>query len=143
MFQTDIYHAIETGQIKGLWLIATNPFIVMPNSERIRRAMQKAGILRGAGLLSGYRVCAVRQRVSACRHLGGKRRRHDQYRTAHQSGQTDLQPPAEAKPDLWIFNQMAKRFNQGGQGQVSRKKQRTSSWKWPVFPKAAWPISPA
>jgi len=25
MFQTDIYRAIETGEIKGLWLIATNP----------------------------------------------------------------------------------------------------------------------
>jgi anaerobic selenocysteine-containing dehydrogenase len=41
MYQTDIYHAIEAGHIKGLWLIATNPLSSLPNTERVRRAMQK------------------------------------------------------------------------------------------------------
>ncbi|MCK5336373.1 MAG: molybdopterin-dependent oxidoreductase, partial [Gammaproteobacteria bacterium] len=41
MFQTDIYHAIESGQIKGLWLIATNPLTSLPNTARVRKAMEK------------------------------------------------------------------------------------------------------
>src|SRR3990167_4522692 len=35
MFMTDILPAIETGQIKGLWLVATNPMTSMPNTPRI------------------------------------------------------------------------------------------------------------
>ena len=41
MFQTDIYRAIETGEIKGLWLIATNPLSSLPNTARVRKAMEK------------------------------------------------------------------------------------------------------
>ena len=41
MFQTDIYQAMEAGQIKGLWLIATNPMSSLPNTSRIRKAMEQ------------------------------------------------------------------------------------------------------
>jgi len=38
--QTDIFPAIETGEIKGLWLVATNPMTSMANQPRIRKAME-------------------------------------------------------------------------------------------------------
>ena len=41
LFQTDIFPAIETGAIKGLWLIATNPMTSMPNTSRIRKTLEK------------------------------------------------------------------------------------------------------
>ena len=40
LFQTDIFPAIETGQIKALWVVATNPMTSMPNTPRIRKTMQ-------------------------------------------------------------------------------------------------------
>jgi anaerobic selenocysteine-containing dehydrogenase len=40
LYQTDIYPAIESGQIKGLWLIATNPMSSLPNTARVRKAME-------------------------------------------------------------------------------------------------------
>ncbi|HHH47448.1 MAG TPA: nitrate reductase, partial [Gammaproteobacteria bacterium] len=39
--ETDIFPAIETGQIKGLWLVATNPMTSMPNTARIRKTLEK------------------------------------------------------------------------------------------------------
>ena len=45
MFMTDILPAIETGQIKGLWLIATNPMTSMPNTARIRKTLEKLEFL--------------------------------------------------------------------------------------------------
>ncbi|MBI3916217.1 MAG: molybdopterin-dependent oxidoreductase, partial [Betaproteobacteria bacterium] len=36
LFMTDIFPAMETGQIKALWLIATNPMTSMPNIPRIK-----------------------------------------------------------------------------------------------------------
>jgi assimilatory nitrate reductase catalytic subunit len=45
LFQTDIFPAIETGQIKGLWLVATNPMTSMPNTSRIRKTLEKLDFL--------------------------------------------------------------------------------------------------
>ncbi len=43
--ETDIFPAIETGQIKGLWLVATNPMTSMPNTARIRKNLEKLDFL--------------------------------------------------------------------------------------------------
>jgi len=43
--QTDIFSAIETGQIKGMWLVATNPMTSMPNTERTRKILEKLDFL--------------------------------------------------------------------------------------------------
>ena len=40
LFQTDIFPAIETGQIKALWVIGTNPMTSMPNTPRIRKTLE-------------------------------------------------------------------------------------------------------
>ncbi|MCP5137368.1 MAG: nitrate reductase [Gammaproteobacteria bacterium] len=45
LFMTDIFPAIETGQIKGLWIIATNPMTSMPNTARIRKTLEKLEFL--------------------------------------------------------------------------------------------------
>ena len=45
MSMTDIFPAIETGQIKGLWLVATNPMTSMANSARIRKTLEKLEFL--------------------------------------------------------------------------------------------------
>lgn len=43
--QTDIFPAIESGEIKGLWLVATNPMTSMPNTERMRKTLAKLDFL--------------------------------------------------------------------------------------------------
>ncbi len=115
MFMTDILPAIETGQIKGLWLIATNPMTSMANTARIRKTLEKLEFLvvqdsyrdvetneyshvyLPAALWAEKEGCFTNteRRVNLIRHI--------------------VEPPAESKADLWIFNQMAKRFEQGQQ----------------------------
>ena len=43
--ETDIFPAIELGEIKGLWLVATNPMTSMPNTPRIRKTLEKLEFL--------------------------------------------------------------------------------------------------
>jgi len=114
MFQTDIYHAIESGQIKGIWLIATNPLTSLPNTARIRKAMEKlefcvvqdcyedtesaeyAHVFLPAGTWAEKEgvMTNTERRVSLVKPLAT--------------------PPGQAKPDLWVFNRMAERFNKDG-----------------------------
>ncbi len=45
MAQTDIFPAIESGEIKGMWLVATNPMTSMANTERTRNILKKLDFL--------------------------------------------------------------------------------------------------
>ncbi|GMG87710.1 nitrate reductase [Biformimicrobium ophioploci] len=41
----ELFEAVERGQIKALWVMATNPAVSLPQSDRIRRALQKCELL--------------------------------------------------------------------------------------------------
>ena len=111
--QTDIFPAIETGQIKGLWLVATNPMTSMPNTSRIRKTLEKLDFLVVQDSYEDvetnqyshvYFPAAVWAEKEGC-HTNTERR-VNLTRNA-------LPSYAESKPDFWIFNQMAKRFDNG------------------------------
>jgi len=36
----DLFHAIEQGRVKAVWIIATNPMVSMPDADQVRRALQ-------------------------------------------------------------------------------------------------------
>jgi len=113
LFQTDIFPAIETGQVKGLWIIATNPMTSMPNSPRIRKILEKLEFLVVQDAYEDvetneyshvYLPAAVWAEKEGC--FTNTERRVNLVRNV-------VEPHAQSKPDLWIFNQMAKRFAQG------------------------------
>jgi predicted molibdopterin-dependent oxidoreductase YjgC len=112
LFQTDIFPAIETGQIKGLWLIATNPMTSMANTARIRRILEKLDFLVVQDAYADvettqychvYLPAAVWAEKEGC--FTNTERRVNLTRNVQK-------PHAESKPDLWIFSQVAKRFEQ-------------------------------
>ena len=113
MFQTDIYHAIEAGQIKGLWLIATNPLSSLPNSERVRRAMQK---LEFCAVQDCYEDTESAQYAHVYLPAGTWAEKEGVMTNTERRinlVKPIVKPPGEARPDLWVFNQMARRFNEG------------------------------
>ncbi len=114
MFQTDIYAAIETGQIKGLWLIATNPMSSLPNTARIRKAMEK---LEFCAVQDCYQDSESAQYAHVYMPAGTWAEKDGvMTNTERRINRVTplMQPPGEAKPDLWIFNRMAERFNKEG-----------------------------
>lgn len=111
--QTDIFAAIETGEIKGLWLIATNPMTSMPNTARIRKALEKLEFLIVQDVYQDvettqyahvYLPAAVWAEKEGC-HTNTERRVNLTRKV--------LPTFANTKADFWIFNQMAKRFVNG------------------------------
>ncbi|GMR20166.1 MAG: nitrate reductase [Gammaproteobacteria bacterium] len=113
LFQTDIFTAIEAGQIKGLWIVATNPMTSMTNSDRIRKMLEKLEFLVVQDAYEDvetneysdvYLPAAVWAEKEGC--FTNTERRVNLIRNV-------VAPYGESKPDLWIFNQIAKRFEQG------------------------------
>ena len=113
MFMTDILPAIESGQIKGLWLIATNPMTSMANTPHIRKLLEKLEFLV---VQDAYRdvetneyshvflPAAVWAEKEGC--FTNTERRVNLIRNV-------CAPHGDSKTDLWIFNEVASRFEQG------------------------------
>jgi ferredoxin-nitrate reductase len=113
MFQTDIFPAIETGQIKGLWLIGTNPMTSMPNTSRIRKTLEKLDFLVVQDAYSDVETtqyahmflpAAIWAEKDGC--FTNTERRVNRVTNV-------AKPYADSKPDLWIFSNIAKRFENG------------------------------
>ena len=110
LFQTDIFPAIETGQIKGLWIIATNPMTSMPNSPRIRKTLEKLELcvvqdsfvdVETTQFAHAYLPGAVWAEKEGC--FTNTERRVNLTRQVRE-------PIGDSKPDHWIFTELAKRW---------------------------------
>jgi len=113
LFQTDIFPAIETGQIRGLWLIATNPMTSMPNTARIRKTLEKLDFLvvqdayedvETTEYAHMYLPAAIWAEKNGC--FTNTERRVNRVTNV-------AKPYASSKPDLWIFSNLARRFENG------------------------------
>ncbi len=113
MTMTDIFPAIETGQVKGLWLVATNPMTSMPNSARIRKCLEKLDFLvvqdsyrdvETTQYAHLYLPAAVWAEKEGC--FTNTERRVNLVRQV-------CPPYLNSRADHWIFTNLAQRFEQG------------------------------
>jgi assimilatory nitrate reductase catalytic subunit len=113
MAQTDIFPAIETGEIKGLWLIATNPMTSMPNTSRIRKMLAKLDFLVVQDIYRDVETNQYAHVYFPASVWSEKEGCHTNTERRVNLISNILPPYANSKPDFWIFNQMAKRFDNG------------------------------
>ncbi len=111
LLQTDIFPAIETGEIKGLWVIATNPMTSLTNTARIRKILEKLELFVVQDAYEDvetneyshvYFPASIWAEKTGC--FTNTERRVNLTRNV-------IKPFADSKPDFWIFNEMAKRFS--------------------------------
>ena len=111
--ETDIFPAIETGEIKGLWLVATNPMTSMPDTARIRRAMEKLELLVVQDCYEDVETNQFAHVYFPASVWAEKEGCHTNTERRVNLTRKALPSYADSKPDLWIFNQMSKRFDHG------------------------------
>ena len=107
---TDILPAIETGQIKGLWLIATNPMTSMANTPRIRKTLEKLECLV---VQDAYRDVETNEysHVYLPAAIWAEKTGVLTNTERRVNLVTNVVPPhANTKPDFWIFGELARRF---------------------------------
>jgi assimilatory nitrate reductase catalytic subunit len=112
LFQTDIFPAIETGRIKALWIVATNPMTSMPQSGRIRKTLEK---LEFCVVQDAYKDVETTRYAHV--YLPGAVWAEKEgcfTNTERRVNLTRQVVPAHknSKPDHWIFSQLARRWEQ-------------------------------
>ncbi len=111
--ETDIFPAIETGQIKGLWLVATNPMTSMPNTARIRKTLEKLDFLVVQDSYADVETTQYAHMYLPAATWAEKEGVFTNTERRVNIVRQVVQPHGESKSDLWIFNQVSKRFAQG------------------------------
>ncbi len=113
MFMTDIIPAIESGEIRGMWLIATNPMTSMANTDLMRKLLSKLDFLVVQDAYEDVETnqyahvflpSAVWAEKEGC--FTNTERRVNLIRNV-------IKPHGDSKTDLDIFNEIAKRFERG------------------------------
>lgn len=110
LFMTDILPAIETGQIKGLWLVATNPMTSMPNTARIRKTLQRLEFLVVQDAYADVETNEYSHVFLPAALWAEKEGVFTNTERRVNLVRNVIPPHGESKPDLWIFNQLAARI---------------------------------
>ncbi|MEN8212772.1 MAG: nitrate reductase [Pseudomonadota bacterium] len=111
--ETDIFPAIETGQIKGLWLIATNPMTSMANTARIRKTLEKLDFLVVQDSYADVETTQYAHLYLPAATWAEKEGVFTNTERRVNIVRKVAEAPGESQSDLWIFNEVAKRFENG------------------------------
>jgi len=113
LFMTDIFPAMETGQIKALWLVATNPMTSMPNIPRIKKTLQNLEFLVVQDAYTDVETTKYAHVYLPAALWGEKEGVFTNTERRVNLVRKVMEPHGDCKSDLWIFNEMARRFERG------------------------------
>ena len=109
----DLFEAVGRGEIKAIWIMATNPVASLPNADAVRAALKKCALsVVSEPMRASDTVDACRVRLPAL--AWGEK---DGTVTSSERGisrqRPFLSPPGEARQDWWIVSEVARRLGFG------------------------------
>lgn len=111
----DLFQAIEAGKIRVLWVMATNPAVSLPDSDQVRRALDKCELVIVSDCMA-ITDTVERAHIRLPATTWGEREgtvTSSERRISRQRAFREA--PGEARPDWWIISQVATRLGYGKQ----------------------------
>jgi assimilatory nitrate reductase catalytic subunit len=107
----DMFAAIERGDIKALWVMATNPAVSLPRAGAVREALGRLDLLVvSENIMSNDTVTAGAHVLLPAAAWGEKDGTVTNSERRISRQRAFLPAPGEAKPDWWIVAQVARRL---------------------------------
>jgi len=107
----DIIQAIEDGEIRGLWVVATNPLVSYPDQKKIRAAFAKLDFLVVQDGFHPTPTTEVADLVLPAAIWGEKEGTYTNSERRVSKVNAAVEPPGEARTDFRIFLDIAKRLD--------------------------------
>jgi assimilatory nitrate reductase catalytic subunit len=111
----ELFERVVAGDIRVLWIIATNPAVSLPHSNRVRRALERCPhVIVSDAMRWSDTVARAHIRLPALAWgekdgtVTNSERRISRQRAF-------LPQPGEARPDWWILSQVARRLGFGAE----------------------------
>ena len=106
----DLFRAVRRGEVKALWVMATNPAVSLPDAARVREALRQCEFLVVSDVIAETdtsRHAHVRLPAAAWGEKDGTVTNSERLISRQRAF---LSPPGEARPDWWIVSQVAQRM---------------------------------
>ena len=126
----DLFDAVADGRVKAMWIVATNPADSMPRAGRVRDALAACPFVVVSDCLAHRHHRAWP--MSCCRRRAGARRTAPSPipSAASPASARSAPPPGEARPDWWMFAEVAPAHGLG-RGHLPMTGRPTSSASMP------------
>jgi assimilatory nitrate reductase catalytic subunit len=109
-----MFEAIGRGEIKGLWVMGTNPAVSLPDADVARTALSKLELfVVSENVRSNDTVNAGVDVLLPAQAWGEKSGTVTNSERRISRQRAFLAPPGEARPDWWIVSEVAKRLGFG------------------------------
>jgi len=106
----DLFKAVESGKIKVLWIMATNPVVSLPDSDQVRRALQLCEFVVVSDITGQSDVSAYADLILPAAGWGEKQGMVTNSERRLSRQRAFLPAPGEAKPDWWAVTQVGRKL---------------------------------
>jgi assimilatory nitrate reductase catalytic subunit len=106
----DLFEEISTGKVKALWIMATNPVVSMPSSDKIASAIEKCDFVVVSDIVARTATSSYANVLLPAEGWGEKDGTVTNSERCISRQRKFVRAPGEAKPDWWIICEIAKRM---------------------------------
>ena len=110
----DLFRAVEAGEVKALWIMATNPAVSVPDANQVRRALDKCPFLVVSDCVARTDTTVHADVLLPALTWGEKDGSVTNSERRISRQRAFLEAPGEARPDWWILSAFARRLGYAG-----------------------------
>ena len=130
----DLFHAIEAGTVKAVWIMATNPLVSLPEADQARRALAKCELVVVSDIVQDTDTNALAHVLLPALGWGEKDGTVTNSERCISRQRAFLPAPGQARPDWEIVCDVARRMGFNGfdftsPHQIFDEHARLSSWQ--------------
>ncbi|WP_323845332.1 nitrate reductase [Microbulbifer magnicolonia] len=109
----DLFRAVESGQIRALWIMATNPAVSMPDAARVAEALRKCPLVVVSDCVADTDTARCADLLLPATTWGEKNGTVTNSERRISRQRAFLTPPGEARHDWQIICELAARLGHG------------------------------
>ncbi|MBR9872669.1 MAG: nitrate reductase [Vibrionaceae bacterium] len=106
----DMFDAIHRGEIKAVWIMATNPIVSLPDSDKIKQALENCPLVVVSDCVENTATTAYADVLLPAQGWSEKSGTVTNSERRISRQRRLLASPGMAKPDWWIISQVAQRI---------------------------------
>ncbi|MCU4482044.1 nitrate reductase [Acinetobacter ursingii] len=110
----DLFQAIESGKIKAVWIMATNPVVSLPDAEQVKRALEKCEFVVISDICAQTDTTAYADVLLPALGWGEKDGTVTNSERRISRQRAFLDSPKQAKADWWAVCEVAKKLGFNG-----------------------------
>jgi len=106
----DLFESIHAGRVKAVWIAGTNPVVSLPNANRARAALSRCELVVVSDCVADTDTTALAHVLLPAAAWGEKDGTVTNSERCISRQRAFMPSPGEARPDWWIFCQVAMRM---------------------------------